>query len=307
MDSSDPSEQEVSEEMHYSRLKSLVQKAMGTSNGINRLGLDLMDDCWFYYYFNKSRFTHMPFECEVPQSGDNLVQVMHCHLRKAPCCDCWEKRSICNLGISVTPEEIWDRWIDLYKMRRWPRGLCIIIGNIVFNGLAEEREGCLEDVKRMRGLFMALHFNCVVATNLKAAEMKKLLKWAAEQCDDSTDDCLVAVLMSHGEENCIYGADYEPLHLYYDVYEQFNNDNCPQLKGKPKLFFVQACRGENYSCGTTAVPKNSDSGSLSANPCNAPQASKIPERRDTWTRRQRTFLRQAESDRCGMQYGKQPG
>ncbi|KAK8779383.1 hypothetical protein V5799_019273 [Amblyomma americanum] len=99
----------------------------------------------------------------------------------------------------------------------------------------------------MRRLFLALHFDCIVATNLKADEMKALLKWAAKECDKEKDDCLVLVLMCHGKENYIYGTDYEPLHLYNDVYEQFSKDNCPELKGKPKLFFVQASRRGQHS------------------------------------------------------------
>ncbi|XP_077511085.1 caspase-3-like [Amblyomma americanum] len=284
MDHNDRSEPEVSEEMHYGRLQTLVRKLIGTSEGISRLGLDLMEECWCHNDFKKSTSAPiLPLDCKAPEKGDFLLQTMHCHFIKAPCSGCWRERSVCNLGIRVTPDEIWNQWVNLYKMRRWPRGKCIIIGNIAFKGYAEEREGCIEDVKRMRRLFLALHFDCIVATNLKADEMKALLKWAAKECDKEKDDCLVLVLMCHGKENYIYGTDYEPLHLYNDVYEQFSKDNCPELKGKPKLFFVQASRRGNYSCPTAGVPKNSDSGSMSADVCKASPASKTPECTATWS------------------------
>ncbi|KAL1481716.1 hypothetical protein MTO96_050388, partial [Rhipicephalus appendiculatus] len=49
--------------------------------------------------------------------------------------------------------------------------------------------------------------------------------------------------MSRGDKDTILGVDGEELNLVEDVYEQFNNENCPALQGKPKLFFIQACRG----------------------------------------------------------------
>ncbi|KAK8779385.1 hypothetical protein V5799_019275 [Amblyomma americanum] len=112
-------------------------------------------------------------------------------------------------------------------------------------------------------------------------EMKTLLRWAVKERLDRKEDCLVVVLLSHGKENYIYGVDFEPLHLYNDVYAQFSKDNCPQLKWKPKLFFVQATQEENYSRFTSTVPKNSDSSYTSAEACNASPASKIPEPRAT--------------------------
>ncbi|XP_077511082.1 caspase-3-like isoform X2 [Amblyomma americanum] len=284
MDKKDLSGQEVTEEMHYARLQSLVQKLTGTSAPISRLVLDLMDECWCH---NNTRapwsIPHMPLECKAPENTDSLLQTTHCHFRKAPCCSCWRKSSVCNLGMRVAPMEIWNRWLNLYTMRKWPRGHCIIIGNVLFNGSPKEQEGCLDDVRRMRGLFLALHFKCTIATNLKADEMKTLLRWAAGECDEKKDDCLVVVLMCHGKENYIYGVDFEPLHLYNDVYEQFNNENCPELKGKPKLFLVQATREENHSQFTNTVPKTSDPGCVSAEACNASPASKTPDPRPTWS------------------------
>ncbi|XP_077511090.1 caspase-14-like isoform X3 [Amblyomma americanum] len=84
-------------------------------------------------------------------------------------------------------------------------------------------------------------------------EMKDLLTWAAKLDTLQNVDCMVVGLMSHGEEGIIHDINCDDVLLYEEVFQLFNNENCPALQGKPKLFFVQACRGGEMSCGTSAV------------------------------------------------------
>ncbi|KAH6932597.1 hypothetical protein HPB50_008018 [Hyalomma asiaticum] len=132
---------------------------------------------------------------------------------------------------------------NVYSMIHSPRGMCIIINNHDFGGLAPQRDGSELDVLRMKALFEAFHFNCIVRSDLSAQRMKALLSWAAQSKQQQGADCLVVILMSHGKQDLIDGSDGEQLHLVDDVYSLFNNENCPSLQGKPKLFFIQACRG----------------------------------------------------------------
>ncbi|KAJ3598018.1 hypothetical protein NHX12_001532 [Muraenolepis orangiensis] len=39
------------------------------------------------------------------------------------------------------------------------------------------------------------------------------------------------------------------------VFESFDNSRCPLLQNKPKMFFIQACRGEEMDCGAIALGK----------------------------------------------------
>ena len=52
---------------------------------------------------------------------------------------------------------------------------------------------------------------------------------------------------------CFQGArqisDSIPIHAE-KVYEAFNNQGCPLLKGKPKFFIIQSCRGDKTNEGT---------------------------------------------------------
>ncbi|XP_035697248.1 uncharacterized protein LOC118430471 [Branchiostoma floridae] len=68
--------------------------------------------------------------------------------------------------------------------------------------------------------------------------------------DDHKDrSCCIVFLMSHGQEGCIMGRDGQRVKLK-DIFRLFDNIHCESLLGKPKLFFIQSCRGANVDRGT---------------------------------------------------------
>ncbi|KAH7958762.1 hypothetical protein HPB49_004688 [Dermacentor silvarum] len=69
----------------------------------------------------------------------------------------------------VVPAKDWKHGDEVYSMVHSPRGMCIIINNCDFGGLAERREGSELDVLRMEALFEAFHFNCIVRQDLPAS------------------------------------------------------------------------------------------------------------------------------------------
>ncbi|KAK8779386.1 hypothetical protein V5799_019276 [Amblyomma americanum] len=283
MDSCGSCKEEVSEEEYRRRLDIQIQQMREKSDHTSQAGLSLAHTC-LSYQICKGRpdIPELPLNCYKFKSGDSLLQQRHCHFSKTHSLEFWKTKSSCNLGLRATPNEKWDRRHEAYRMQNWPRGRCIIIGNMAFGGLAEERHCSFGDVMRMRRLFLALHFDCTVAINLTSDEMKELLEWAAQPEQQKNADCLVVVLMSHGRQNYIYGVDFKPLHLYEDIYERFNNENCPALQGKPKLFFVQACRGENYSGIATSV-SNTDACPVTEEEHDVSHASTRPERTASWS------------------------
>ncbi|RXM96292.1 Caspase-2 [Acipenser ruthenus] len=61
------------------------------------------------------------------------------------------------------------------------------------------------------------------------------------------DACVVAVL-SHGVEGAVYGVDGKLVQLD-EIFQFFDNSSCPNLQNKPKVFFIQACRGDETDSG----------------------------------------------------------
>ena len=61
---------------------------------------------------------------------------------------------------------------------------------------------------------------------------------------------MIVCISSHGAANGrIISSDCLELDLEQDILRRFNNLFCPKLKGKPKFFLVQACRGDDVDFG----------------------------------------------------------
>jgi hypothetical protein len=70
-------------------------------------------------------------------------------------------------------------------------------------------------------------------------------------------DSLVVVVLTHGDTEELLGTDNLRLKIR-DVLEIFNNRNCPNLRDRPKMFFLQACRGDKFDHGIEKVTSKFD-------------------------------------------------
>jgi hypothetical protein len=72
--------------------------------------------------------------------------------------------------------------------------------------------------------------------------MKALQDFAALS-DHRDADMMILAVLSHGRDGHIYARDGSVIDTEV-IYSKFNNTNCPMLRGKPKFFIIQACRGD---------------------------------------------------------------
>jgi hypothetical protein len=77
--------------------------------------------------------------------------------------------------------------------------------------------------------------------------MKAVLQVVALR-DHECHDCFVCFIMSHGNNGFITGLDGQ-IPRIEKWRSCFRPDKCPGLIGKPKLFFLQACRGSEQQTG----------------------------------------------------------
>ena len=125
-----------------------------------------------------------------------------------------------------------------------PRGMTLIINNASFahhpeHGKQSPRHGSEVDVSRVETLFHALDFSVRAKQDLSREQL--LMELDDVVCQDhSAYDCFVLWLMSHGRGGEVFCSDGNTvaIQILHDIFS-----NCKTLSGKPKLFFIEACRG----------------------------------------------------------------
>jgi hypothetical protein len=80
-----------------------------------------------------------------------------------------------------------------------------------------------------------------------AKEMVGVLT-GVSQHDHSKYNALIVCILSHGNENVVYGIDEESVSVCY-LTMFFQSSKCKTLENKPKLFFIQACQGQEKQTG----------------------------------------------------------
>ncbi|KAJ7407492.1 caspase 6 [Willisornis vidua] len=88
-----------------------------------------------------------------------------------------------------------------------------------------------------------LGFEVQVFDDLKAEEVLQKI-FEASKDDHSNADCFVCVFLSHGENDHIYA--YNAKIKIQTITDMFRGDKCQSLVGKPKIFIIQACRGDKH-------------------------------------------------------------
>ncbi|XP_071108261.1 caspase-3-like [Haliotis cracherodii] len=157
---------------------------------------------------------------------------------------------------------------DVYDFTYPQRGLAVIINNEKFHSKSgmNKRPGSSCDAMDLKMVFKQMGFKVKSYTDLTAEQMVlKLKKIAANlEYDHTKADCFTCAILSHGDsiqvkpkkppydvmqcQDVVFGVDgvLVPTELLIDL---FRDHYCPELEGKPRLFFIQACRGSDLDKG----------------------------------------------------------
>ncbi|XP_045878021.1 caspase-9 isoform X2 [Meles meles] len=193
----------------------------------------------------------------------------------------WNPMPVVVGAMGLTPEDLRGKQGDqeiskqnadlAYALNADPCGHCLIINNVNFclESRLTARTGSNIDCEKLRQRFHLLHFMVEVKCDLTAKQMVQALVELARR-DHSALDCCVVVVLSHGCQashrqfpGAVYGTDGCPVAIERIV-NIFNGAGCPSLGGKPKLFFIQACGGEQKDRGfevASASPEDRTPGS----------------------------------------------
>ncbi|KAH1003513.1 caspase-1 [Dendroctonus ponderosae] len=138
-----------------------------------------------------------------------------------------------------------SRYDTHYKMNGKLRGLTLIFNHENFdNEDLAPRKGTERDVEKIANTFRALGFQIHCYNDLTLNELRDLIQdYVKQDYYHNLRDCLVIFILTHGHNDDLWAKDttYDP---QVEIVENFTNDKCPSFAGKPKLIFIQACKGE---------------------------------------------------------------
>ncbi|CAI8001670.1 Caspase-3 [Geodia barretti] len=155
-------------------------------------------------------------------------------------------------------------------------GVALVIANERFKGLPQRLCAQVDEQRLLKSL-TALGYRVVLRRDQSAEQMEQLIEAVGKNTGsdkslhvEKGDDSFICVVSSHGDwdmaknTDVIYGSDRGTMDLQETAYKYLGTTVCDHLKGKPKMFFVQACRGEQYGriaaddSGAPRLPHESD-------------------------------------------------
>uniref|UniRef100_A0A8C4ZAQ5 Uncharacterized protein n=1 Tax=Gadus morhua TaxID=8049 RepID=A0A8C4ZAQ5_GADMO len=130
-----------------------------------------------------------------------------------------------------------------YPMSGQQRGFCLIVNNFDFSCSKGPKnpEGTEIDEGKLSLVFSWLGFQVEVLRDATRDQMLSSMEKLAGR-DHSGMDCVACIVLSHGLKGGVYGVDGGEVQLE-ELTDRLNGIGCPSLRGKPKLFFIQACQG----------------------------------------------------------------
>ncbi|XP_033725096.1 uncharacterized protein LOC117315065 [Pecten maximus] len=160
-----------------------------------------------------------------------------------------------------------DMQYDFSKQKYPKRGLVYIIVNERYSAEGyPDRHGAYTDYRNMKNLFKPLNLKLMTYYDKTGKQIKDIIQNASKRPDLADRPCFICVISSHGEQwpdldrkerkktmehvmdHVIVGVDGMGV-LTKDLVGFFSKDKCFDMVGKPKLFFIQACRETFYSNG----------------------------------------------------------
>lgn len=139
---------------------------------------------------------------------------------------------------------------DFYTLKN---PYCVVIVNVNFQGIFPPRNGGEADVKNIEHLltkkarFKAVH----VYKDCRRREMLDIIDKVAVSDEMKHHDGFICFISSHGTRKGIRAVDKNGVTVD-ELTSRLNGQQCPALRGKPKLFFISACRGSKSDRGVPA-------------------------------------------------------
>ncbi|XP_037783306.1 uncharacterized protein LOC119579510 isoform X2 [Penaeus monodon] len=135
---------------------------------------------------------------------------------------------------------------DVYDTTATPRGLVLILNyNRFHNQPHMTREGSHADIANLKNLCSQMGYEELVHCDLTKRQTIAALTRFRNQERLKSVGCALVAIMSHGiGTHTFYSSDMESISVN-EVQNLFLDQQCPNLRNKPKIFLFNFCRGIN--------------------------------------------------------------
>ncbi len=120
--------------------------------------------------------------------------------------------------------------------------MALIINVIEYEDHGYRRHGAVNDRDYMSALWSQLGYVVTLKkqTSFKDEDIRRIVhNFVKEAVDSPHMQSFVVFIGCHGKDGNLYMSDRSRVDLFEDIVFKFD---VPELKGKPKLFFIQACQ-----------------------------------------------------------------
>ena len=131
-----------------------------------------------------------------------------------------------------------------------PPGYCLIINNMKFDRNSTIPCGEVDETA-MKRIFQPRGFIVEAQRDRTKSQMKACFE---EYRRKEHTGCFILIILSHGRDGVVLSSDDQEIRIA-DIEKEFCKSKCPSLQGKPRIFIIDACRGQEDSMEFTSSIK----------------------------------------------------
>ncbi|XP_045151421.1 caspase-10 [Echinops telfairi] len=151
-------------------------------------------------------------------------------------------REMLGAAADIINPETRTKEVEAYRMDRKHRGCCVIVNNQNFTSLPD-RPGTQKDAESLRSVFQWLGLEIEEYSDVTKGDLEEVLQKMQKHPGHTDGDCFVCCILTHGKSGAVYSSDGALIPIQ-EIISHFTAQRCPSLAHKPKLFFIQACQGD---------------------------------------------------------------
>lgn len=132
-----------------------------------------------------------------------------------------------------------------YSVLSSPRGVVHVFNNkFAGQGKKWERLGAEHDSTNLKATFTKMGYDIRLHESLGYQDTMAMFTSICRSRQLYNVDSLIIFFLTHGKDPYLfYTNDQKEVNLFY-IRGLFTDSQCPAMKGKPKIFFMNYCRGD---------------------------------------------------------------